>query len=113
MPITSPDIRTIGTGETRTIRVGLQNALETSVTLTLSSITEVTTSDLTLANKAVNTATFNVVEHGVITTVAIGQGVEFSCSGGTAGKQYKVRIVATTSDAVAQTIEYDQQIEFF
>lgn len=112
MAIKSTDVRRIGAGETRTIRVGLQDALETGVTLTLVSITEVTTTDLTLANKAVNTATFDVDDNGVVTTVAIGQGVQFAVSGGTAGVTYAVRINCTTSDTVTQTIEYDQQVQF-
>lgn len=111
--IVSPDIRRLSAGATRTIRVGLDQALETGTALTLTSITE-SSGVVTLGNKAINTATFDTEQNGETVTIAIGQGAEFSCSIGTGvvGTVYTVRILATTDDAVSQTIEYGQRIKF-
>ena len=111
--IVSPDIRRLSAGATRTIRVGLDQALETGTALTLTSITEAT-GVLTLGSKAINTAEFTTDQNGETVTIAVGQGAEFSCAIGTGavGVVYTVRILATTDDSVAQTIEYGQRVTF-
>ena len=66
-------------------------------------IVEVTTSDLTLANKAVSTAQYTDKD-GVV--VAIGQAVQCSITSATAGT-YTVRITVSTDATVARTFIRD------
>lgn len=56
---------------------------------------EETTTDLTIASVAVNTATFVDIRGN---TVAIGKGIQFRVSGGTAGLTYTI-LVTTATDS--------------
>ena len=65
-------------------------------------IVEVGTSDLTLASKTVNTATY--VEAYTGNTVAIGSAVGCSVLGGTAANSpYMIQVTVSTDAAVART----------
>ena len=61
----------------------------------ISSFTEETTSDLTIASTSVLAAAVEV--DGV--TIAIGKGVQGRISGGTDGWDYRIEVVVTTSDS--------------
>jgi len=97
---TSDHVRYLQAGETRNVKIDYTDKLDSGELLTgTPTITEVTSSDLTLANKAVSTAQLTI--NGA--TVAIGAAVQFNVTGGTAGTEYKVKIIATSDDSVAQT----------
>ncbi len=67
-------------------------------------VVEVTTSDLTLANKAVNSATY--VDSIVGNTVAIGAAVQFTVTTTTAAT-YKIRVTVSTDASPARTFQRD------
>ena len=95
--------------ETRAVKVSFKDDLDTSELLTgTPTLTEITTSDLTLANKAVNTAALTILGG----TVAIGQAVQFTVTGGTAGTTYTIQITAGTDATPAQTLQAVVEIEF-
>ena len=110
MTIASPDSLRISSGSTRNVTVSFHDTLDSGVTLTLSTIAEVTTTDLTITNKAINTAEVTVPDNGETVTVAVGQAAQCTVAGGTAGLSYLVRITVTTSES--ETIEYDQRMDF-
>ena len=111
MVIKSPDIISVSVGDTRNVTVSYHDALDTGVTLSSPTVLEQTTSDLTLTNKAINTATVDVDDNGSTVTVAIGQAIQFTVADGTAANSpYLVRCTATSS--TSEVIVYDQQIEF-
>lgn len=111
MPIVSPDIISVSVGDTRNATVSFHRALDTGVTLSTPLVVEQTTSDLTLTNKAINTATVAVEDNASTITVAIGQAVQFTMAGGTsANSPYTVRCTATSSES--EVIIYDQLIEW-
>jgi hypothetical protein len=67
-------------------------------------ITEVTSSDLTLSSKAVNTAAIQRDEPDVSLTpydeeIAIGAAAQMQVAGGTAGSQYVVKFSVSTTDS--------------
>jgi hypothetical protein len=71
-------------------------------------ITEVTTSDLTLSNKAVSTASLTILGE----TVAIGKAVQFKVSAGSGLLgQYTVRITVSTDATPAQTFVDDYVLD--
>ena len=88
-------------GETRMVGVSFIGELDSGELLTgTPTVAEVTTTDLTLANKVVNTAELTL--DGV--TVAIGQAVQFSITGGTAGVTYQITCTCGTDATPAQTL---------
>lgn len=77
------------------ISVDFSATLDSGDTLTgTPTITEVTTSDLTLANKTVNASA--VVVNGV--SRAAGQVIQFSCTGGDGGELYKIKMSCDTTN---------------
>lgn len=87
--------------EVRNVAIDFQGKLDTSELLTgTPTVTEVDTTDLTLASKVVSTAELTI--RG--TTVAIGEAVQFRVSGGVAGGEYTIRISVTTTASPAQTL---------
>jgi hypothetical protein len=111
MPITAQQQRTLSAGSTRIVRLNCTNDLDDGASLTgTPTVTEVTTSDLTIANKAVNSATYSdSVTQG---TVAIGKAVICTVAGGTAGSTYTLRITVSTDSTPAETLVYDVQISW-
>ena len=88
--------------------VSFQGKLDSGELLTgTPTVVEVTTSDLTLANKAVSTAALTI--DGV--SNAIGEAVQFSITGGTAGTTYTINIQVGTDATVAQTLETNVTLE--
>ncbi len=88
--------------EVRVVAVSFQGKLDSGELLTgTPTIVEVTTSDLTLANKAVSTVALTIDG----TSNAIGEAVQFSVTGGTAGVTYTINAQVGTDSTPAQTLE--------
>lgn len=86
-----------------TIRISVDmTAYGLDVTELLTGTPTVTEASLTLASKAVNSATFRNEYGG---TCAIGKGVQFTAAGGTAGTSYSVIVSCGTNGTPAQTLE--------
>ena len=98
---------TVSVGETEVVAVNYTDHLDSGELLTgTPTVAEQTTSDLTLANKAVNTATYLEAVSG--DTVAIGAAVQFSALGGTAANSpYTIRVTVTTDATPARTFVRD------
>lgn len=106
MPITLPQRYEISAGDTETVSVNFTDHLDAGELLSGSpTVVEVTTTDLTLGNKAVNSATY--VESHTGDTVAIGAAVQFSVSGGTAYTTYRIRVTVNTDATPARTFVRD------
>lgn len=99
--IDPPQRWTVRVGETRTPAVSFVGVLEPGEVLTGTPlVVEVSTSGLTLTNKAVNTV--ELVINGK--TVAIGQAVQFKMSGQlVANSPYMIKVTASTDASPAQT----------
>ncbi len=113
MAITLEKIPSISVGATDTIAINFERWLDASETISSATVVEVTSSDLTLTNKAVNTEA--IVVDG--DTVAIGAGVQFSLSGqsatGGAGGDglYRIRVTPTTNSSPARVVPFDILIQ--
>jgi len=107
MVIALPQTFVISVGDTETVAVNFTDHLDSGELLTgTPTVVEVTTSDLTLGSKAVNTATYVESQSG--DTVAIGAAVQFSVSGGTAANSpYKIRVTCSTDATPARTFVRD------
>lgn len=87
--------------EVRNVAVSLEPVLSSGELLTgTPTVTEITTSALTLDNKAVNTGALTI--NGV--SVAVGQAVQFNVAGGSANTDYNVRVICATDASPAQTL---------
>ncbi len=94
--------------EVRVVAVSFQGKLDSGELLTgTPTIVEVTTSALTLANKAVSTVALTI--DGV--SNAIGEAVQFSVTGGTAGVTYTINVQVGTDSTPAQTLEVNLTLE--
>lgn len=100
---TAPQQPTLAVGETRLFSVSFAGKLSTSETLTgTPTVTEQTTSDLTIANKAVSTTALTIDGE----TVAIGEAVQFTVAGQLAANSpYTVAITCGTTSTPAQTLK--------
>ena len=98
---------TISVGDTETIAINFTDHLDGSEVLTgTPTVSEQTTSDLTLSSKAVSTATYTEAKTG--DTIAIGAAVQFSVAGGTvANSPYTIRVTASTDASPARTFVRD------
>ena len=95
-------------GATHTMKVDFTDALKDSALLTgTPTIVEVTTSDLTIDNKAINTAEVTVRGEAV----AIGKGVLASVSGGTANTTYTIKVTVSTDETATQTFVTNYLLE--
>lgn len=102
MPNTAPQRRTKTAGETRNVAVSFVDVLDVGELLTgTPTVLEVTTTDLTLTNKAVNSQAMTV--NGA--SCVAGQVVTFTVAGGTAGTSYDIRITVSTNASNAQTLQ--------
>ena len=100
----------ISTGDTDVISINYTDYLDSGELLTgTPTVVEVTTSALTLSNKAINTATY--VEADTGNTVAISKAVQFKISCTTAGV-YRIRVTVSTNATVARTKVVDILIQF-
>jgi len=87
--------------ETRNISVRFSELLDDGEVLTgTPTILELNGSDLTISNKVVSTAALTI--NGVSTP--LGEAVQCSIAGGTAGATYDIQIVAVTDSTPAQTL---------
>lgn len=102
MPNTAPQRRTKTAGETRNVAVSFVDVLDEAELLTgTPTVVEVTSTDLTLTNKAVNGAAMTV--NGV--SCLAGQVVTFTVAGGAADTDYQIRITAGTDASHPQTLQ--------
>ena len=108
MPITLEQRPCISSGDTETVAIDGQEYLDSGELFTgTPTITEVTTTDLTLANKAVNTAALTILGQ----SVAIGQAIQFSVSGQSAATTYRIRCSCGTDATPARTKQFDVLLE--
>lgn len=100
---TAPQRPTAVVGEGRLFAVSFDGKLDSGEALTgTPTVTEVTTSDLTIANKAVSTSDLTI-NHKTVTT---GRAVQFLVSGHlVANSPYTVRISCATDSSPAQTVK--------
>ena len=96
----APQRHTKCVSEAVNVKVDMRGLLDTGELLTgTPTVVEVTTTDLTLENKIINTTSLTINGD----TVAAGQAVQFRISGGTAGSTYTIRITVGTDSSPAQT----------
>lgn len=98
--IEAPEVPVFAVGETNNVSVSFADVLDEGELIAGTPVViELTTSDLTIENKRVNTAAVVMGEQ----TIAIGKAVQFSVSGqGTANTPYTIKITATTDSDPAQ-----------
>ncbi len=93
MPIKLEQRPTVSVGETEIVSIDYTDKLDASELLTgTPTVTEVTTTDLTLTNKVVNTAEARILGRDV----DIGKAVQFKVSGQKINTQYSIRITVST-----------------
>ena len=104
MVLTIDHTYTISVGDTEVIDVDFTQQLRSGESLTgTPTVVELTTTDLSLGSKAVNSATFENARNGK--TVAVGAGVQFSISGGTAANSaYTISVTCSTDGSPARTL---------
>lgn len=102
----APEVHELAVGETRNGAYSFKGELDSGELLTGTPlvIDNDATGDLTITNKAVNTKALVISNDQ---NVLVGQAVQYSVSGHLVGKEYKLKITATTDATPAQTlIEY-------
>lgn len=100
MANTAPQRHTKSVSEARNVSIDMRGVLDVGELLTgTPTIVEVTTTDLTLANKAVNGSTLTINGNACLA----GQAVTFKVSGGVAGTTYTIRITVSSNASVPQT----------
>ena len=98
-----PEVREISAGATEVVSVDCVDFLDTGELFTGTlTITEDTTTDLTLSNKVVSTASLTISDR----TVAIGKAIQFKVTGQVAGVTYLVFITCTTDATVARVAKF-------
>lgn len=108
MTNTAIEVYDLPVGATETVAIDFTDRLRDSALLTGTPlIVEVTTSDLTLGSKLVNTAAITI--NG--TSVAIGKAVTFSATGATAGQSYTIKVTCSTNESVVQTWITNYQLQ--
>ena len=100
MAILLSELPTISVGETELFALDYTDLLDGSETLTGPTVAEVTTTDLTIASVAVNSAIQTI--NGV--SVAVGQAVQFSVAGQKIDTTYKLLVTVTTTSTPARTL---------
>lgn len=97
---------TISANDVELVSINFTDHLDSGELLTgTPTVTEQTTSDLTLSNKAVSTATY--VEAKTNETVAIGMAVQFTVTASGTTGTYTIRVVVSTDSTPARTFERD------
>lgn len=94
---TAPDIRSVAVGATRNCAISYVNVLDTSEVLTgTPTVVEVTTTDLTITNKVVNTSTLTIDKQ----TCTAGQAVQFRVSGQLAAHSpYTIKVTVSSDQS--------------
>lgn len=92
---TAPEVPTFAPGEVRNGSVSFANWLDSGETLSgTPTVAEVTTTDLTITNKAVSTAALTINDK----SVALGQAVQFTFTGQLATRaSYTIQITTVSS----------------
>ncbi len=94
----------ISAGDVETIAIDYIDQLDTGELLTgTPTIAEVTTTDLTLSNKAVSTGTLTILGR----TVSPGKAVQCTVSGQQAGTTYTIRVTVSTDATTPRTFVRD------
>lgn len=97
----APEQQTKTVSEVRNVAVSFVGKLDSGELLTGTPTTaEVTTTDLTFSNQAVNTAALTINDK----TVPIGMAVQFKVIGGVALSTYEITVVCGTDATPAQTL---------
>ena len=105
MSITAQQNPRIGESASRNFAVDFTDELDSGELLTgTPTVAELTSTDLTITNVAVNTAALTLTVDGVQRTVAIGKGVQGHVSGQNAATGYRVKVTAQTDASPAQTL---------
>lgn len=100
MPITLPQRPILSVGDVDVASIDFQDYLDAGELLTgTPTVVEITTTDLTLANKTVNTSALIIDGR----SVAVGKAVQFKVSGQVAGKTYTVQVTVSTDATIART----------
>jgi hypothetical protein len=98
---TAPQRQCKSVTEDRNVAISFVGKLDSGELLTgTPTVVEVTTSDLTITNVAVNTAALTVNGKAV----AIGQAIQCQITGGVAGTTYTVRATGASDATPAQTL---------
>ena len=106
--ITAPEIPGQAVGEVRIHSVDFRGRLDSGELLAgTPTIDEVTTTDLTLTDNVVNVIALTINGQ----TVAIGQAVQFKCTGVKKDVIYRIRIAITTDSSPPQTLKCIARIE--
>lgn len=108
MPQVAEQRGTMSAGDTRNVAVDFTDELDSGELLTgTPTVVEVTTTDLTLGNKAVSTGSLTILGN----TVATGAAVQFNViAGSSLLGEYRIRITAGTDSSPAQTLVIDYLI---
>ena len=100
----------LSTGETEVVSINYSDVLDSGELLSgTPTVSEVSTSNLTLANKLVNTATY--VESFSGETISVGKAVQFTVTTGTAGL-YQIRVTVSTDSTPTRTLVRDLYLRF-
>lgn len=100
----------LSVSETEVVSINYSDVLDSGELLTgTPTVTEVSTANLSLANKLVSTATY--VESFSGETVAVGKAVQFTVSTSTAGL-YQIRVSVATDSSPARTLVRDLYVRF-
>lgn len=98
---TAPQVRTVDQAEVRNVAVDLRGKLDEGELLVgTPTVTEVTSTDLTISNNTINSDAETIM--GLV--VPAGQAVLFRVSGFIPGAVYRIKIHATTDASPAQTL---------
>lgn len=104
MAITLDGIPVVSVGDVEVFSIGYSDWLETGELLTgTPTVTEVTTSDLTISNKVVSTTALTILRQSIPASEA----VQFTVSGQQASMVYKIRISVSTDATPARTCVRD------
>jgi hypothetical protein len=100
MALALVELPTISVGDTELFAIDYTDMLDSSETLTGPTCAEVTTTALTIANVAVNSAAVTI--NGV--SVAIGKAVQFKVSGQVINTTYTLLVTVTTTSSPARVL---------
>ena len=108
MPIVLQPTHLMSAGSTRIVRVNCTHDLDDGSSLVgVPTVTEVTTTGLTLSNKKVNEAEYTDAYTGEV--IAVGKAIQFTVSSLTAGS-YRIRVSCPTDSSPAETLVYDLKL---
>jgi len=112
MTLELSEIFTLSEGDTEAVALDYSDWLDEGELLTgTPTVVEVTTTDLTLASKRVNTTAFEHAHTG--NQVAVGQAVQFTVTGGSSSSSpYSIKVTVSTDATPARTKEVIVKLNF-